>query len=308
MNVRLLPRMVWLSLVGLVLVGVTGVGSTSAVGQQLAWKLVAGEQFSVSFDQKSTTKTDVDGRRTTINSSTIMSMDWDVIGVDAKGIATIQQTITSLLVAVGDPAVPAKAISFDTGSTAKPSKESAKILAQIKPLIGLKFDVSMNPQGEILNVKPQPAALEILQTLGGSLELQALFSEQGVQDIWGAAAIVLPTTELTPGASWTKSDNVENALGTFARERTYTFSGNGTGDEQALALFEIVATLEPVSTPAEDAGSLLAFNESGSLKFNTAGYFVSSQSKSSTHTTLPYREKTIDTVVENSIEMTIEKR
>jgi hypothetical protein len=150
--------------------------------------------------------------------------------------------------------------------------------------------------------------MKVLRELPGSLNLQSLFSEQGLTDLMGAAAIVLPENELKTGESWETESPVDNQFGQFNRIRRYTFAG--TEEPSELASFHIKTTLDQIaqaSTP--DPPTLIEFSESGSMKLDPAvGYFVSSDIKNVSKTELPYREKKIITTVNSSIQMSIVKK
>jgi len=187
------------------------------------------------------------------------------------------------------------------------------MLKQIKPLIGLKYDVVMLSSGEIKDVTLPKETADVIDQLPGTVRIRNLFSETGLKDVLGASAIVLPTDPLEKGGTWNEEVEVKTAFGPFVRGRKYTLVGpkNVGGAE----LTEI--KVEPTMT-AKDAletkgnslrGKLNSFSGEGTLLMNAEdGYFKSSTLKSELKTERPYREKTIETTVTTEVGMTVTKK
>lgn len=282
--------------------------SPATFAQTFKWKLAAGERFDVQYIQQSNTSTKVTDRTTVIESETQLNMTWLVTEIDDQQNAIIEQAITAIRLNVGNPAVPDQRVSLDTGSEEKASGASAPLLKQMKPLVGLKFKVTMTPRGEIKDVSIPDDTMDVLRELPGSLNLQSLFSEQGLTELMGAAAIVLPEGEIETGESWETESRVENQFGQFNRNRNYTFTG--TDENSSLATFKIETSMDQTAQAStRKPPMLIEFSESGSLKLDPAGgYFVSSDIKNVSKTEIPYREKKILTTVNSSIQMSIDKK
>lgn len=304
-----------LSYLSLVMIGLVA-SANCAIGQELKWRFAQGDQYEVSLTQSSDSNTDVDSRKTTTKNSTTLVMDWKITAVSAEGEGTIEQSIRSIKLHVGDPAVPSQAITYDTDAPDQATKRSRKLMAQVMPLIGLKFNVVMTSLGEIKSVSlPQPSQ-DVINQLPGTLRLRALFSENGLKEILGTSVIVLPQKELQQGEGWTEDAIVPTAFGEFQRTRSFTFEGMQTKNGRELAGLKLNVSMGPVGSGAEKSvdgsslkGSLQDYSGSGLLSFDIAGgYFASSNIQNRAETHKPYREKTIKTVVTNQIDMTIRKK
>ena len=282
--------------------------------QSLKWSLKAGDQFEVTLIQDSNTKTNVDSRQTVMTSNSTIVLDWNVTEVAENGDATIQQSLASIKLSVGDPAVPAQAISYDTNSKEKVSRTSKPLLKQVRPLIGLTFDVVMSPRGEIKEVTLPKATSDVIVTLPETMKLRALFSEKGLQDIFGASAIVLPENDLKAGESWSDESIKITPVGKFNRIRKYAFQGMNTVDGREMAKFSLDATMEKIegdepTADSEPMGKLTKFAGSGTLLLDAeAGYFTRSKINNEVQIEKPYREKFITSVVTNEIEMLVRKK
>ena len=306
---------------GLVCVLVS-VSNAIAQSSGIQWKLNKGDEFAVVLMQNSISETTVDARETTVESATTIAMDWLVTEIDSNGDATVEQSLASVKLSVtgftrkrkGDTAAPSLAISFDTAAPAGITNESKKLMNQIQPLLGLKFDVVMSPLGEIKKVTIPAGVTEQLNKMPDTQRLRNLFSKNGLKDILGAAAIVLPE-DLTVGQTWTVDSPTSTALGTFVRKRTYTFVGNRTVDGKELAEFSLAVALDPSKEAQTKTASssldskLIEFIGSGTLLMDVEnGFFKNSKIENRARSEKPYREKKIDTIVSNKIEMTVTKK
>ncbi len=288
---------------------VTGFFVTALPAQEIKWKLTTGDKFEVLCEQQTTTLTTVDKRKTKINSSTSIAMNWTVTAVDDQGIGQIDQAITAIRLDVANPEVPSQAIAFDTASPTKPSIESAKILKQVSPLIGLKFAVTMSPAGKIIDVALPDETQKVLRELPGALRLQELFSETGIKDLLGNSAIVLPDKTDLNSAGWMVQDAVKNSFGEFARVRKYTIPAINSETGPDRLRLNLVTTMQPAEKNSDkQTGQLILFSETGDLIWDVErGFFVSSKILSTTKTEMPYHESKIETTVENTNSMTIKK-
>ncbi len=288
---------------------VTGFLVTALPAQEIRWILTTGDKFEVLCEQQTTTLTTVDKRQTKINSSTSIAMNWTVTAVDDQGIGQIDQEITAIRLDVANPEVPSQAIAFDTASPTKPSPESAKILKQVLPLMGLKFAVTMSPAGEIIDVTLPDETQKVLRELPGALRLQELFSAAGIKDLLGNSAIVLPDKTDRNSAGWTVQNTVNNSFGEFVRVRKYTIPANNSETGPNRVTLNLVASMQPAEKISDkQAGELISFSETGDLIWDAErGFFVSSKILSTTKTAVPYHESKIETTVENTNSMTIKK-
>jgi len=293
------------------------VSQVFAQADVLQWKFQKGDHFDVTLVQTSKAETKVDSRETSIDNSTTIVMAWNVTDVADGGAATIEQSIVSIELAVANPAIPAQAVKFDTSATAdivdEYSKSSKTLLKQIKPLIGLKFNVVMLPTGEIKSIELPPETATAINQLPETVRLRSLFSAKGIKEILGASAIILPTKSLDQGDSWTDEKEVATAFGKFNRNRTYSLVGKKTVDGDELAEIRIDAAMVPVSEAAAPGsalqGKLVSFSGSGNLYVDIENGFMKTSSFSNKlKTERPYREKQIETVVTNTIKMTLTKK
>jgi hypothetical protein len=291
----------------IVILGLLPLGP-SLSAQELTWKLKAGEKFEVALTQKKFTQTSVDKRMVTNNSQTMIRQHWDVDSIDDKGNFRIKQIIKSIGLSIENPELPSQALLVDTDSDIEGSKESIRVLDQIRPLLGMELTVTISPRGEILGVGYSDDTQKILQELPGSLGLQSLLSAQGVNDLLGAAAVVLPKKAAQPGQSWTGTDSVINPLGEFKRIREYHVIEIENQNASQVAVIDLATTIEPgVVNPKN--GKLISFQETGKLKVDlNRGMLQSSETTSVTVAATRYQEIEVKTRIETINKFVIDTR
>jgi hypothetical protein len=271
----------------------------------LAWRLSVADRFAVHLVQQKTTVTRVDKREVKIESSTTIRQNWEVVSVEPNGDYRIKQSIESIRASVGNPEFPGQALIFDTESETRPVKEAAQVLKQITPLIGLNFFVQMSPQGQIKSVTYSDETQKLLQQLPGSLDLQSLFTEDGVKDLLGAASIVLPSQPLQDDKRWEVTDSVSNPFGQYTRIRNYRLAR--IEGQDATAVIEFSTAIEPKKVADLPDEKLNSFEETGEIRINLKNGFVqSSRSRSITQVETKYSEIALYTTVESVATVTLE--
>lgn len=306
----------------LVLLITMGLPGNAASGDELKWNLQPGDQFMATVTQESTTTTTVDKRTTKIESQTAITMEWTVqdsaesknkSDTDANNDNNflIQQKITAVEIAIGDPAVPSQAISINTSEpSVAASKTSKNMLKQIQPLVGLTFAVTMSPRGEIVSIAVPEPTKKTLAELPAGLQLNDLFSQPGLTTAWQQATLLLPNPSVQSGDEWETTANVNNAFGEFEQVRTMTWADTERLNQTERAVIELQSVLKPKSPdPTKASGNLISFRETGRLNFDISdGYFASSEITSETKSSVPYHETTIVTTIRDARRMNLIKQ
>lgn len=283
--------------------------SSLSEAQELRWNLSVGDRFRVSVNQERNSTTRVDKREVRISSLTTIDLDWQVTAIDENGNFQIQQSIQKVAAKVGNPEFPSQAISFDTDSENRPKKESLKVLQQVQPLIGVNFNVSLSPRGEITAVTCSEETIKLLQELPASLDLQSLLSEQGLKEILGANGLVLPENSPQEGTAWEAKTTVVNPFGVFDRLTKFKFARTEKVNNVELAMIELQTSVEPKTRVNEKEGKLNFYEESGSLNFDLSNGAVQSlKTKSLTEVENNYSDTRLVTTVENTNHLKIEPR
>ena len=172
--------------------------STSA--QEIRWKFSTDDEFSVTQKQTTDIETLVEKRKSILGSSVEMSGAWKITAVE-NDLALIDQTIESIKVNIDNPADNTKSVAIDTASETRPAKNSRDLLKQLKPLVGLVFQLKMNPRGEVLSVDVPDETRKRLDAIPNDSWLKALLDPGKLQGQIQSAALGLPEPTLKKGQS-----------------------------------------------------------------------------------------------------------
>ena len=281
----------------------------------IAWRLEDGDEFQVKVTQSSNRKSQLDSRITVIESKVDLDFDWRVTAVADDGLATIEQVLKRFSVNVVDPAVPGQAVQYASDADqSQLSSAMRKLLRKSKPLIGLKCEFQMLPNGKIESVQLSESAKSTLAKLPVTSKLRTLFSGDSLEKTLSQVSLVLPA-DAKPGKQWKSQDATDTAFGNVELVHSYEI---GTPD--ARGLVEVVSQVKrQTENGGDDADDEQAANESqlnllslaggGSMSFDVQdGYFKSSQSQRTVSTSRKYREKTILTTVKSETQFKIQKK
>ncbi len=301
----------------------------------LRWKFAAGDRFDVTLKQDSEVRSFLtlnsieDRNKTgrTATSSLTLKMDWNVDSLNDDGDAVVQQMIAQIQLTADTGARTGQTlIEIDTAVEEKRNGIEASLQKQMLALVGLSFEVTMSPRGEVIDVVIPEETLEALRQIPGSMQVRNLMSAEGLKDLYGQAGVVLPEGELAEGESWSVESPLQTTMGDFTRSNQYTLESTSSDDGRAIARFAVETTVASGDgTPdsgsdekipdAESAGEgaerptrLVEFSGTGTMVMNIDdGYFVSSQTSNQLKSEKDYFDQTIVTSVNSRIEMQIEK-
>lgn len=268
----------------------------------ILWRLNQGDQFKVTLTQNSESKVSVDKRIGQVNTQTNVNFHWNVVDASAQKMV-IEQSIVSISSEVKDPKVPEQAVAYATNSIDKLDRKSRELLKQVKPLVGLKFVVSMSTRGELLDVSIPPATQKAIDQLPNALRLKALFGKTGLEELLRANTLVFPKDGLPD--RWKYEKPIKTDYGTFVRKTDFTLESSDTNPAR-------INTKVSVQLPAENGDRGIKFvsiSGEGMIQFDrTRGHVTQASHTYTSVSETPLREKTLETVVTETTKMQIEPK
>jgi hypothetical protein len=220
----------------------------------LRWKFKPGQTLRYTMDQKSVTTAKLPGGqeiKSTLSQS--IEMTWAVKSVDESGRAELTQTINRIRDQVE---APVGSYTFDSKETKEPEGLIAAARVPLfKALVDAPIAFTMNPQGEPADVRLPEKVAQTLRDLGpAGAGGGALFSEDGIREMIAQASLVVPTTDLTEGKTWSRQTKNAAPIGTVIVDSTYRFDGAAAGGPRDVVRIVQTTKLE-VQPPAEAAGN-----------------------------------------------------
>lgn len=221
-----MPRIFSAHRLGLALLtlSVLSLSSSQATAQKLLrWKLQPGETIEVRLAQVMNTEAAIQDAVLKSTVEMLMSMKWEVIGIDAQGTAEMTQSIERMKMNMVTPGM--DKLTYDSESKEAPAGPARSIAAGIEPLLGVKFIQKMNNRGEIVDVRLSPEAAEALDRVPSGAQLKEMFSEDGLKSLVSQAAAVLPEAPVRPGDTWQGLSETKSSAGDLKMDMKYTYYG-----------------------------------------------------------------------------------
>ncbi|HMO14219.1 MAG TPA: hypothetical protein PKA83_08840 [Pirellulaceae bacterium] len=272
---------------------------------KLRWQFTQGEVYEVELKQKSTTSSEANNRRITNDQEVDVWLEWEIDIVEptqtrmtwkykrirsrssSVSIRTQERTSESPIPTV---------IEFDTVEDRPSDSTSAALHRSAMQFIDQPFRVTMSNQGEVTGVSIPEETLESLRKMPGTMRIRSLMTEEGIKDVFGRTAILLPTDPMEPGHTWKESRSFEIPLGTIAQDTTYEFVGNQPDSPAGHQL--IRATSHSAFRASGDDGSpqleIKSQSSNGEIWFDSdQGRVASALISAEMQTVSPYRDTEI---------------
>ncbi len=271
--------------------------------QVLRWTLKQGEELAVELDQTTYIDTNLDNRKQKIGNEMKLSMSWRVAESNDDQFR-IEQQINRIQLTIKAPGKEGvKITNVDTESKTPTKGLAEELLAQVRPLIGAKFIVAMNRRGKILDIEVSDDAMKAVRSAPASMQIRQALTKEGMTNLFGQTAVTFPEEPLAKGDSWKSSATVQTALGTVAREDTFTLSQ--WQDDMATVSVATTASFDRVKPDVVVSG----FQSSGVIRFSPNGQNVANSELSNRLTSSrKYRDKTIRSTVNTKIELKVERK
>ncbi|MCO6458973.1 MAG: hypothetical protein J5I93_27005, partial [Pirellulaceae bacterium] len=277
-------------------------GGPLAAQTLLRWKLAPGQQLSLDFGQQTETSTDVNGLRLTMSLEMRMQVDWQVEQVEQDGTTRLTQTIRQLRLkmqtAGGMP------IEYDSRQERQSGEAAQQIAAALAPLLGSPIAVTMSSRGELREVQLTEQAAAAVENLPQSSAFKRQLTREGLRQLLGQAAMVLPAEPVQPGQSWQQARELAEPQTGVKVVSKY----NLEGDDPEGGLRITVDTR--VELPAAAAAlRIREQQQTGSLRFDSqAGRLLSSRVEQKLTTETTYRDRKIVVQASGTLTLTVEPR
>lgn len=257
------------------------------------WKLAPGQQYRLQMTQA--TDSTVAYSSKTVKSSHQIEIDllWTIGDAltEPAGWKT-SQTVARIALRMNDSA--GNTLQYNSAVDTKPLGAVKEIAAQVAPLLGAKYELSLDSRGQILSAA---------QTAGAAPagDQPAAFSPETVSQFLKQPLLILPELKPAPGGKWTHSSELDGPLGKLKQTRTYQFEGLEKLAAAEAAKITQTALLEPLGPPAGKA--LLKQQDSrGTIWFSPElGRLLQAEQTQTLATERPYRETKITVTLSSTL-------
>ncbi|MBX9680098.1 MAG: hypothetical protein K2X38_15150 [Gemmataceae bacterium] len=239
----------------------------------LRYKFKEGDKLQ--YEMKNTNKvvSKVKEQEAKVVSSQTMDMTWDVLKSTDKGSQVkvkFGRTRMTMETQMGE-------FKIDSADENVPEEPVAKILAKVVGAMSkLEMVMTMQSDGEVLDVQVPETTLKQLQELPGADQFGEMFSNEGLKKMFGQNGLVMPKEAVTKGQTWKKKNDVKLPFGTIQSIINYSYEGEAESGGQKLEKISLTPSASIIADP--NAPFVLKINRqkgTGTALFdNAAGRFV----------------------------------
>lgn len=260
----------------------------------LVWKWEAGQtqKFVMAIDVS--TKVDTAGKLQLSSNKTAAYGEWKVRSMEERD-AIIDQTLSRMTLTLKTPEL--GEIVYDSESKQKP----VGLLATIHE----SFAKAREGSETFLRFTPTGETQVGIASEGKEQETAGPKADSTMNSI-PASLLVLPTTPVKPGDTWThKVDDIPLGNG-IASSMTTTYTLESVSGTPAIAVIKSQTMLQSKKDPATSAPVVIEETITGEHRFDIAkGRALSATRTSKLTTELKYRVTTIRTIVESTVTLTL---
>jgi hypothetical protein len=223
-------------------------GSTAQAQKVLRWKFTPGQTVRYVMNQEQSQKIKAGTTPITMTMTMTMNMTQKIESVDARGVASVTQTIDRIQMKMTSPQ--GIGMEYDSAS-GKPPEGLAKLMAPMfDAMVKKPFTMKTDPQGKVSDMKLPQGFVESVNKISGN-SMGGLFTEEGMQQMTGQGMAVLPEKPVSAGDTWTQQAGMAMPmLGRISVKNTYRYEGTEKRDGKELE--KIDHTLKMDISPQKD--------------------------------------------------------
>jgi hypothetical protein len=235
----------------------------SAIAQtDLRWRLAPDDQLELMLSQTSSTEADIAGKKYKSSLQIAATLEWRILDVDAKGVATIEQRLSHLSVAAEIPG--AAPVKYDSSSQERLTGAAMTVADEFRPILGRPVRVRLLPTGEIDDSAREPGAPE-----DGDEAPAAPLTANDIRQLLGRLLPTLPPAPVAPHDSWGDCREQSTLEGKVQIGAQYV--ARGTEMQDGRPVEKIDATYEfSAAKGKEVALEFTDQNHRGAFYFNAA--------------------------------------
>ncbi|MGC8639074.1 MAG: DUF6263 family protein [Isosphaeraceae bacterium] len=277
----------------------------AASAESLRWKLKAGESLRYTMVQEISQQMKLPDRDLKQTTNLTVNLHWSVKSVASDGVAEMTQTIDRVRLKVDAPDT---SFEFDSQNPKGPEGPIATQLTPLlKALVGVEFNVRMNPRGQFIEVKVPQKLVESLRQAGPPGAAGGMLSEEGIKNLISQVSLTFPEEDLEKGKSWSSRSRFPiPKVGTLVMDRTFTYQGSDpkAADLRQVSLKSSVK-LEPTGD-SNEAVKITSHDGKGEFTFDPqAGRILSTRVNDLLRMTLSVQGQDLEQTTETVTTMTL---
>ena len=253
--------------------------SLATAQQELRWKFTPGQTLAHNMNQDTTMSVQVGTDTFTTTMTQTIDGKWTVTGKDAQGNAQVTQEISRIRMKMQGPQ--GVMLDIDTASDQAAQGLGAMIAPALKAMAQAKFNVTVSPQGEVLDIDVPQDVLNAFKSLPGAEAMGRMFTEEGFANMIKQGTPSFPSQPLTTGTNWSKAyEMAMPGLGTMAIENVFTYAGQQQVSGKQLEKIDVKMNMQIKGNQnAQEGGVTISDQKSDGVIYfdNEAGRMTESR-------------------------------
>jgi hypothetical protein len=185
-------------------------GSAARADATLRYKFKDGEELRYEMEQKMGMEMNAAGQNIHIGVEQTIDMSWKIRSVEKDGKVKMTQKFDRVRFTM-DGVPNAGKIQFDSKDAKDIEGPIGQLLTPIlKALAGAEFDVTMDAQGKISDIKVPAKLTETFQNLPKGAGASDMFSEEGLKNMVSQGSLLFPAEAIVKGKNWEQTMEIKS--------------------------------------------------------------------------------------------------
>ncbi|TVS15398.1 MAG: hypothetical protein EA424_16225 [Planctomycetaceae bacterium] len=303
-------RWIWLSL-PMAVACWAGLAATSAAqsgGKTIAWRAEQQGTLRVRMIHRMRTEIQSDQKPSAMSMLTAMELHWRLAEADESGKIAIEQKIERLVLQSTE--ADGRTWKFDTASPDPPPPELRELADALRPLIGSRLTIVLDPRGQVQDVQRDAETDRLLADVPTAARWKNLLTRDGMQQMLRQALGPLPDQPVVSGDRWQQVRTLQTPLGQITLIDRFEYRGTVTEQGRELDRIDRTTSLqrdesdaglfgEPAPpTSHQDSGKLYFDSDAGRLVRSRNHHRWQSEIVAGDHRLLVTSSGTLDTEIE----------
>lgn len=249
--------------------GLAAVSAAQSGGKTIAWRAEQQGLLRVRMIHRMRTEIQSDQKPSAMSMLTAMELHWRLADADEPGKIAIEQKIERLILQSTE--ADGRTWNFDTASPDPPSPELRELAATLRPLIGSRLTIVLDPRGQIQDVQRDAETDRLLAEMPTAARWKNLLTREGMRQMLRQALGPLPDQPVVSGDRWREVRSLQTPLGQITLIDQFEYQGTVIEQGRELDRIDRTTSLQRDESDAglfDESSPPTSHQDSGTLYFD----------------------------------------
>ncbi len=259
--------------------GLVAISAAQSGGKTIAWRAEEQGILRVRMIHRMRTEIQSDQKPSAMSMLTAMELHWRLAGADDPGKIAIEQRIKRLILRSTE--ADGYTWNFDTASPDPPPSELRELADALRPLIGSRLTIVLDPHGQIQDVQRDAETVRLLAEMPTAARWKDLLTRDGMRQMLRQALGPLPDQPVVSGDRWQEVRTLQTPLGQITLIDRFEYRGTVIEQGREVDRIDRTTSLQRDESDAglfDESAPPTSHQDSGTLYFDSdAGRLVRSR-------------------------------